>query len=218
MYCPICGKLNSSDAEFCINCLADLKTGRFKHCPSCGFNQNKLDAPSCANCGRELGVIVQEQHPIWDPEPHEEMKYAGFWRRFAAIFIDGIVILILGSILMTTFGVAYVVILGEDYVPPEEINAALGCTIMFYVFILFWLYFTVLESSFLQATLGKMALGIIVTDLEGKRIGFGRATGRYFGKTLSFLLFFIGFLIAAAGTKKQALHDILAGTLVITKQ
>ncbi len=60
-----------------------------------------------------------------------------------------------------------------------------------------------------------MALGIKVTDLDGNRISFGRATGRYFGKIISGMIFYIGFMMAGWTQKKQALHDMLAGCLVI---
>jgi uncharacterized RDD family membrane protein YckC len=72
-----------------------------------------------------------------------------------------------------------------------------------------------MESSAKQATVGKMALGIIVTDLDGRRIGFGRATGRYFAKILSALTLGIGFLMAGFTERKQALHDMVASCLVI---
>jgi uncharacterized RDD family membrane protein YckC len=83
--------------------------------------------------------------------------------------------------------------------------------------ILSWLYFTIFESSSLQATPGKMALGIIVTDLSGNRISFARANGRYWGKILSGLTLGIGYIMAGFTRKKQALHDIMAGTLVVKK-
>ena len=66
-----------------------------------------------------------------------------------------------------------------------------------------------------MATPGKMACGIKVTDLDGRRISFGRATGRFFGKILSTLILLIGFLMQPFTARKQALHDILAGTLVV---
>jgi uncharacterized RDD family membrane protein YckC len=66
-----------------------------------------------------------------------------------------------------------------------------------------------------MATVGKMALSLKVTDMEGQRITFGRATGRYFGKWLSAVILLIGFIMAAFTAKKQALHDILASTLVL---
>ena len=83
--------------------------------------------------------------------------------------------------------------------------------------ILNWIYYAVMESSSTQATLGKMALGIKVVDLEGHRISFTKATGRYFGKFISLLILFVGFIMVAFTKKKQGLHDIMAGCLVIDK-
>ncbi len=74
-----------------------------------------------------------------------------------------------------------------------------------------------MESSGCQATLGKMAWGICVTDLDGKRISFGRATGRYFGKILSGLIIFFRYFMISFTRQKQALHDMMAGTLVGNK-
>jgi uncharacterized RDD family membrane protein YckC len=76
------------------------------------------------------------------------------------------------------------------------------------------LYFAILESSVWQATLGKRALGVVVTDLSGDRISFGRATGRHFAHYLS-AIFLIGFLVQPFTAKRQALHDKIAGTLVV---
>jgi uncharacterized RDD family membrane protein YckC len=80
-----------------------------------------------------------------------------------------------------------------------------------------WLYFAKLESSARQATIGKRALGIAVTDLAGRRISFGRATGRYFAKFLSSVAA-IGFLMAGFTARKQALHDMIAGCLVVRRR
>jgi len=81
--------------------------------------------------------------------------------------------------------------------------------------IMSWLYFALMESSSRGATLGKMALGIRVTDLSGNRISFGKATGRYFGKIVSSMILMIGYLMAAFTERKQALHDMMAGCLVV---
>ena len=78
-----------------------------------------------------------------------------------------------------------------------------------------WLYFALMESSAKGATLGKIALGLRVVDLNGNRIGFGRATGRYFGKLISGAILFLGYIMAAFTQQKQALHDIIAGCLVV---
>jgi uncharacterized RDD family membrane protein YckC len=78
-----------------------------------------------------------------------------------------------------------------------------------------WLYEAFLESSSRQATLGKMVLSLRVTDLEGHRISFLRATGRHFAKIVSVATLFIGYIMAGLTERKQALHDILAATLVV---
>ena len=72
-------------------------------------------------------------------------------------------------------------------------------------------------SSEKQATVGKMVLGMVVTDVNGGRISFGRATGRHFAKWLSALILGIGFLMAAFTERKQALHDMIADTLVVSR-
>jgi uncharacterized RDD family membrane protein YckC len=83
--------------------------------------------------------------------------------------------------------------------------------------LLSWLYAATMESSPWQATLGKKALGLMVTDIQGQRISFGRATGRHFGKILSGVILGIGFLAIAFTSKKQGWHDDLADTLVLRK-
>ena len=78
-----------------------------------------------------------------------------------------------------------------------------------------WLYYAFLESSSWQGTIGKKVVGLRVTDMNGNRISFGRATGRYFGMILSGMICFIGWLMIAFTEKKQGLHDMLASTLVL---
>lgn len=83
------------------------------------------------------------------------------------------------------------------------------------VFVGPWLYEALMESSRYEGTLGKRAVGIRVVGLDGRQISFGRATGRHFGKILSAFTLEIGFLMAGFTKQKQALHDMVAGTLVI---
>ena len=123
-------------------------------------------------------------------------QYAGFWRRFVAWVIDLVILAVIGFIVN--------LILSEWLA--STISIFLG-----------WLYFAGMESSTRQATLGKGAMGIFVTDMDGRRISFLRATGRYFAKILSALIFMIGYIMAAFTARKQALHDILASTLVLKK-
>lgn len=92
----------------------------------------------------------------------------------------------------------------------ESLGAILGLTIN-------WLYCTLMESSSKQATLGKMALGIVVVDANVNRISFGKATGRFLGSIVSGLIIGIGYIMAAFTERKQGLHDKMAGTYVVKK-
>jgi uncharacterized RDD family membrane protein YckC len=141
--------------------------------------------------------------------PPDHFVYAGFWLRFAAIFLDGIILSPLAIIS---------IVLSQLLKESEGQNIGVAMIILGYTCVAFvarWLYFALMESSGWQATLGKKALGIKVTGLDGQRIGFGRATGRYFGKIISALILMIGFMMAGFTERKQALHDLIAGTLVI---
>jgi uncharacterized RDD family membrane protein YckC/Tfp pilus assembly major pilin PilA len=145
------------------------------------------------------------------------LSHAGFWKRVVAYAIDGFLLGVLSWVLSAAVGA---LILGAAAGGGEAaITAALGLTLVLQVLFIagMWLYFALLESGRGQATLGKRALGIVVTDLSGERIGFGRATGRFFGKMLSGLILAIGFLMAAFTARKQGLHDMLASTLVLNK-
>jgi uncharacterized RDD family membrane protein YckC len=127
--------------------------------------------------------------------------YAGFWRRVLAVIIDGL--------LLSAVTAPFIFAIGGD----DAYSARSGAST--FPSVIGWLYYALMESSAKQATLGKMALGIVVTDLDGRRIGFGKATARYFAKILSVLTIGIGFLMVAFTERKQGLHDILAGTLVV---
>lgn len=133
--------------------------------------------------------------------------YAGFWRRFLAIIIDGIILGIAGNIL--NYGVIGVVF-GLRGFAEDGVYELVGVVIA-------WLYFTLMEASSNQGTLGKMALGIVVTDLDGKRISWGRANARFWSKIISYVILLIGFIMAGFTEKKQGLHDMIAGTLVVRK-
>ncbi len=167
----------------------------------------------------------------------QEVEYAGFWLRFVAAIIDAIVMGIVNLILiqpaLKIFGIAYPSMDQEkfrdwlerlkegdsfkfnDYfnvmgvtIADMAISALIGILVT-------WFYFAVMETSAKQGTLGKMALKLKVTDMDGERITFGRATGRFFGKYLSQFTLLIGYMMAGWTEKKQALHDIVAKTLVV---
>lgn len=152
--------------------------------------------------------------------------YAGFWKRVAALILDTIVLYIPNIIIMKSMGsdAAEAVMKQAVLAAPGDPNAMLAAYGQFYstmgtaiviTTIMTWLYFALCESSAWQATVGKLALGIRVTDLQGNRISIPRALGRYPAKLLSYLILCIGFLMVAWTRRKQGLHDIIAGTLVL---
>jgi uncharacterized RDD family membrane protein YckC len=146
--------------------------------------------------------------PINYYAPQTYVQYAGFWLRFCALFIDYVIVWI--GTFVVGFAVGFAIVGAGGRIDD-------GVTILLQLFgvVLVWLYFALQESSAAQATLGKRALGLKVTDGYGNRISFGRATGRHFGKILSGLILGIGYIMAAFTERKQALHDIMAETLVL---
>ncbi|HEV8538623.1 MAG TPA: RDD family protein [Bacteroidota bacterium] len=154
--------------------------------------------------------------------PQHAVTYAGFWKRFAAYLIDKIVISVGAGIIlvpfMIFFGLGIAFNIEEMETDPGMFIAFIGAYFMLIVVLLGlqWIYFALMESK-KGATLGKMALGIKVTDMSGNPVSFARASGRYFGKILSGLTLGIGYIIAGFSQQKQALHDILAKTLVVNK-
>lgn len=78
-----------------------------------------------------------------------------------------------------------------------------------------WLYYALLESSDMQATVGKMVMGLKVTDMNGKKIGFWQATIRHFAKYISMMFVWFGYILALFTSRHQTFHDIVADCLVI---
>ena len=136
--------------------------------------------------------------------------YAGFWKRFGAAIIDGVLLMVASSMIGTFLGLLYSLTTGTS----------VGAGVLGHVSLVLvsWLYYAIMESSSTRGTLGKMALGIQVTDLSGNPISFARATGRHFGKFISMLIVCVGYLMVAFTAKKQGLHDMLAGCLVVNRK
>ena len=142
------------------------------------------------------------------------MQYAGFWIRLAAYVIDYIVVFVAQMIIYTIFGVS---MFGAASMDPEAAGMFESTGSVLAVLITSVggiLYYVLMESSAKQATLGKMAVGLIVTDDNGGRMSFMRALGRFFAKILSAMILFIGFIMIGFTERKQGLHDIICSTLV----
>jgi len=163
--------------------------------------------------------IVEVEHDTIIPTKPSRYTpdYAGFWKRFLAYIIDLFIIILVSFAIGLAFGL---LLLAAGVEPSDEYSGFFDIAdIALFLFntTLIWIYYAEMESSSTQATLGKMAVGIKVTDLHGNRIGFGKATGRHFGKIISSLILLIGYAMIAITEKKQGLHDMMAGCLVVNR-
>ena len=120
--------------------------------------------------------------------------YASFLHRLIAVLIDALILAVINFLVNLVL---------PDGMLANGLTAIAG-----------WIYFATMHSSEKQATVGKQAMGLIVTDLEGKRITFGKATVRYIGRIISACILLIGFIIQPFTEKKQTLHDMIAKTVV----
>lgn len=198
MFCSKCGTQLAEGATFCTNC---------------GAAQAALPAPAGAPAAP----------PYAPPLPS---PYAGFWLRAVAYGIDEAV-LVLGVGILALIGVA---LIGVDTLRAtfegadrndDHMSAELVLIIVTFFLaagLMAWLYHAWMESSTSLGTLGKMALGLVVTDLAGRRISFARASGRFFARIITNLIpLGFGYILAGITEKKQALHDMIASCLVLRK-
>ena len=205
MYCSKCGAVLAADAVFCQSCGTQV-------------TRAAVLAPSLGTVSPHAGVgaIAYALN----------VTYAGFWLRFVAYVLDSLIIGFAVMVLFVPFfflmgGVSILETLPRgrvERVDPAQFMAFLSLALTLFALssVAKWLYFAYLESGEKQATWGKQALGIYVTDLAGQRITFGRATGRFFGKIVSGLIpLGIGFIMAGFTERRQALHDMIASTLIL---
>jgi len=205
---------------FCTRCGLTVPEGN-RFCQGCG-QEVAVAAPAAPDVVNVLPVPVGMSASAFAPLP-----YAGFWVRLVAYLIDGVILGIpfgiVVIILVFLFG-GFGLLMHRNPVDPGAAAAFAAPLFLAFVFgmIFFvglqWLYFAGMESSERQATFGKAAMSLRATDLEGRRLSFGHATGRFFAKLISGLIpLAIGYIMAGFTEKKQALHDIIAGTLVLRK-
>ncbi len=181
----------------------------------------------CAECGKMFAIQDMIRHggvyicanckPVFMQKLAEgaklntgELNYAGFWIRFAAKFVDGLIL-----------GVPFIVVFVMVLIP--QIRSGKPDTFIFLPYILQFCFIFIrmaYEIFFLGkygATLGKMACKIMVVTADGGRIGYGRATGRFFAEMLSGMVCYIGYIIVAFDGQKRALHDHICNTRVVFK-
>jgi uncharacterized RDD family membrane protein YckC/type II secretory pathway pseudopilin PulG len=146
--------------------------------------------------------------PHTDSTPPEPLRPAGFWIRAAAHLLDGFIVLA-ASVVVALVAVLLGAVAGSNAVDTGIWGGIAAATLGSLI------YMAVTQASPRQASLGKRAMGLTVTDRNGSRLTFGRSLARELAKILNGLTFYLGWLLAAVTARKQALHDFVAGTVVV---
>jgi uncharacterized RDD family membrane protein YckC len=217
---------------FCSRCGTSLAE-RTTFCTKCGAPIGNLAPPAAVNAPVGAPPAAYPQAGAMMPSPGAvpmvmvpAVPYAGFWLRFVAYLLDVIIVGIVAVPIVVVLAVATgasAALSSMSNDNPQQALATAGfviflCSLFIILLGGLWLYYALLESSSWQGTVGKKALGLIVTDLDGRRVSFGRATARFFSRLITGLVpLFIGYILAGITAKKQALHDMIAGTLVLRK-
>ncbi len=209
MFCSKCGAAVAADSAFCT---------------TCGNPQSRpaVAAPAAVVVPANVGVAGFSAG-------RGQFMYGDFWLRFVAYLLDS---LIMGFAVIALFiplaaitGAAAHLRILEDAPRHGQINPAMVAAILSVVFtfvgaalLITWLYHAYFESSSWQATPGKRVVNLYVTDLNGQPISFLNATGRHFAKIITGLIpLLLGYIMAAFTERRQALHDMIAGTLVLRR-
>ena len=215
---PQAGSHPPGDAPALPPILGTVGGGETKPCFECGklFSTQDMirhgDTYVCANCKPIFMQKLAEGLPL---DSHG-LRYAGFWIRFAAQFIDNIILTFVAGVVGLFFGLGMFAAMGAP--TPAKIDISLMLLKMLlnflFVFVLQMVYETVCVGKW-GATPGKMACKLEVVTPEGEKIGYARAFGRFFGKRLSDFTLYIGYIMVAFDPEKQALHDRICHTRVI---
>jgi len=198
-FCNKCGAQNPASAQFCSRCGTPTA-------PTPGASSAMPGSPNIASyppSATSYQAIV----------PVAGAGYGGFWIRVVAAIIDAIIVRVVVSPIHLIFG-GLGLAGAMSGIHPIGLGLLGGGVTVIATLFGSWLYEAFMESSSYQATLGKMIFGMKVTDLNGNRISFERATGRHFAKWLSAMVLGIGYIMVGFTERKQGLHDLLAGTLV----
>jgi uncharacterized RDD family membrane protein YckC len=219
---------------FCSKCGAKVEEGK-AFCGACGqpvggYSVGQPGAALSPAPGAFPGAAPAYSLPA--PPAPTATAYAGFWLRLVAALIDGLIISIP---LAPVYIIIFINFLKntqdlQSLQDPTMVWTVLGPKMFLFAIIgviavlVQWIYHALFESSAWQGTPGKKALGLIVTDLEGRRVTFGKASGRFFAgrgatliPSLGGLYYFIDCLCIAFTERKQALHDMIAGCLVLRR-
>jgi uncharacterized RDD family membrane protein YckC len=226
MYCSKCGTQLTNDTIFCSACGQATGITAPIGIAAAAPSSSAPGLPGYAPAANAVPGTVARYTPtgamLFVPP-----AYAGFWLRFLAYIIDNIVLGVIFGVMallaIAAIGVDYFRAMvqglqdGNGEFPVAFVSAILIAVLL--TAVVSWIYHAWMESSQYQGTLGKMALGLIVTDLNDQPVTFGRASGRFFAKIITGLIpLGIGYIMAGFTEKKQALHDMIASCLVLRKR
>ena len=215
MYCSKCGLSLAAGAAFCGSCGTPTGT------PAAAVARTTAPTPyvggsSHAAYADPAGLVVSQG-----------FSYAGFWLRVVASLIDGVIMGLAGGVLFVPLFIlsgvgAHIGGLAQRHGQPDPalLVGFFGMILVFAAISLLiqWLYHAYLESGEKQATWGKQALGLYVTDLMGNPVTFGRSSGRFFAKIITGMIpLGIGYIMAGFTERKQALHDMIASCLILRR-
>lgn len=227
MFCTNCGKQIEDEARFCMACgrpLAD--TAPSPDDAQATAHQAAPTPATSPTSGAAQTAVAPVAPSAQSTAPAAaqttSMVYGGFWRRFVGAIIDGILLylayIFLAGLLVVAESATMARIVFDPAGNGVQVVTRLWSTANTGLpWLLVWLYFAGLEASRLQATPGKRLLGLRVTDFSGRPASLIRTTFRNGLKPLSAAFFMIGFLMAGVTARKQALHDMLAGCLVLRR-
>jgi uncharacterized RDD family membrane protein YckC len=214
------------------------------YCSKCGVNL-AAGAAFCGSCGTPTGTPAAAVARVTAPPAYvggsshaayadpaglvvsRGFSYGGFWLRLVASLIDGVIMGLAGGVLFVPLFIlsgvgAQMGGLAQRHGQPDPalLVGFIGMILVFAAISLLiqWLYHAYLESGEKQATWGKQALGLYVTDLMGNPVTFGRSSGRFFAKIITGMIpLGIGYIMAGFTERKQALHDMIASCLVLRR-
>jgi uncharacterized RDD family membrane protein YckC len=190
-------------------------------------------AQSCSQCGRsqpedqlityEDKTICASCKPLFVQQLKEGvdisgmLTYGGFWIRFLAKIIDGVILSIIQWAIMIPMSILIVpsMMQSSEQFPTPEFLLFIGIQVLTGITVPL-VYNTLLLGRF-GATLGKMACRLKVVTPEGDKISYLRAFGRFFAEMVSYLILMIGYIMAAFDDEKRALHDRICSTRVVKK-
>lgn len=209
---------------FCTKCGSALTAGS-AFCPTCG---TALLGPALAIPGAAAVSVPPNVGVAGFSAARGGVIYAGFWLRFVAYLVDNLLMSVAMGVVfiplaLTTGVLAHIQVLATSRGGQPDPAAVMGIVSLILTFaaislVLSWLYHAYFESSDWQATPGKRVMSIYVTDMNSQRLSFLHATGRFFAKIITGLIpLGIGYIMAGFTERKQALHDMIAGTLVVRR-